>query len=121
MGHPDLCVRLYWLLALSPELDWGHDAADWLAKGLTAGGLQGPLYELYRRQLESQPQRRSARCNRLLAAQADPGTLVNFLELRVTATAAGDAGPLVAQIGAAASADRRRRRRGLGAVADRGD
>ncbi|HEX4150514.1 MAG TPA: J domain-containing protein, partial [Pirellulales bacterium] len=97
-GHPDLCVRLYWLLALEPRLDLGRDPEDWLAKGLMNVGLSGPLGELYRRRIASHPQEAlSERCEKLLAAPATPGLLAAFAEQRWnTAAVLGDAAPLVA-------------------------
>jgi hypothetical protein len=97
--HPDLCVRLFWLLALEPGLDAGREPEDWLAKGLMNVGLSGPLSEIYRRRIASHPSEvLSARYERLLAAPATPGLLAAFAEQRWNAAALlVDAAPLVAK------------------------
>ncbi|HEX4147977.1 MAG TPA: J domain-containing protein [Pirellulales bacterium] len=96
-GHPDLCCRLYWLLALNPQLDSTREPEDWLAAGIMASGLSGPLGELYRRELNANPsEATSDRCTRLLGAPATPGVLVALVEMRWRAAAMrGDANPLV--------------------------
>ena len=56
--HPasdELCIRLYWLLTLAPELDSIRTASDWLVSGLRANGGTGQLRELYRRELAGHP------------------------------------------------------------------
>jgi hypothetical protein len=50
--RPDLPVRLYWLLAVQPELDADRCRHDWLAAALTRSRLSGAILELYRRELE---------------------------------------------------------------------
>ena len=76
-------MRLYWLLALEPELDAAHEAEDWLAKGLMNVGLGGPLGELYRRRLDNNPHEAlTARCEQLLGAPTSPGMLAGFAEQR---------------------------------------
>jgi hypothetical protein len=96
-GHPDLCCRLYWLLALAPELDPARAPEDWLAEGIMSGGLAGPLGELYRRELVLNPdEATSERCAKLLGAPASAGVLASFVEARWRAAAlSADASDLV--------------------------
>lgn len=53
--RPDVALRLYWLLGLNPALDAGRTRHDWLAVALKAGGLAGAAAELYRRELDADP------------------------------------------------------------------
>jgi hypothetical protein len=58
-AHPtraDLPLRLYWLLALRPALDDETTRHDWLARALLRAGLTGPALDLYRRELEADPE-----------------------------------------------------------------
>lgn len=98
-GDADVCARLYWLLALSPELDAGRTPEDWLVDGMLASGLSGPLGELYRREMLLNPaEAASDRCSRLFQAPASPGVLAGLVETRWRAIALdGDAGPIVAE------------------------
>ncbi len=57
--HPncaELCLRLYWLLRLAPEIDPIRKPCNWLVAGLRANELTEPLRELYRRELEGNPE-----------------------------------------------------------------
>jgi hypothetical protein len=57
--HPDcaeLCMRLYWVLRLAPEVDAIRKPCDWLVAGLRANEFTGPLRELYRRELAENPE-----------------------------------------------------------------
>jgi hypothetical protein len=57
--HPDcaeLCMRLYWLLRLAPEVDANRKPCDLLVAGLRANEFTGPLRELYRRELAENPE-----------------------------------------------------------------
>jgi hypothetical protein len=66
-GNEAICLRLYWLLVLHPDLDQIRDRRDWLVAGLPAAGLSGPLMELYGRELEGDPlESRHVRCRDLL-------------------------------------------------------
>jgi hypothetical protein len=84
----DVCLRLYWLLTARPELDRERAPDDWLVRGLSAGGLAGPLWELYRRALAGEAEEAlSPRCARLFDAAAEPDTLVELGRLRWLAAA----------------------------------
>jgi len=63
----DLCLRLYWILALWAQLDSHRSKTDWLALGLGSGRAAPRLVELYQRQLSRDPEEAiSDRCGRLL-------------------------------------------------------
>ncbi len=57
-GHPGatLPLRLYWLLAVNPALDPTRTRHHWLADALARTGFRGPAVELYRRELETDPE-----------------------------------------------------------------
>jgi hypothetical protein len=58
-GRPenaDIALRLYWLLAVQPTLDSDRTRHHWLAAALTRSRLSGPAVELYRRELEANPE-----------------------------------------------------------------
>jgi hypothetical protein len=75
----EVCLRLYWLLTARPDLDRERAPLDWLARGLGAVGLSGPLWELYRRALADDPNEAlSPRCGRLFGAPAEPDGLVEL-------------------------------------------
>lgn len=52
----ELALRLYWLLAVHPSLDAARTRHDWLAMALTRSRLTGPAVELYRRELDVNPE-----------------------------------------------------------------
>jgi hypothetical protein len=80
---PQACVRLYWLLMLSPRLDENRSPCDWLAAGLKRNGLNGPLRELYRRELVANPiEAKSQRCRDLLDAGPATYALGELVEWR---------------------------------------
>lgn len=80
---PQACVRLYWLLLLSPGLDDKRSPCDWLAAGLKRNGLSGPLRELYRRELVANPvEAKSQRCRELLDAGPSTYALSELVEWR---------------------------------------
>ncbi len=82
-GHPEICVRLYWLLTAQPQLDPERQPCDWLAEGLRASALSGPPAELYRRELVDNPREAtSQRCTDSLSVNATPGALADFVEWR---------------------------------------
>lgn len=97
-GRRDLCLRLYWLLVAWPELDSRRGACDWLARGLTLGGLCGPLAELYRRELDDHPNEAlSERCANLLDGEAEPARLADLAEARWRAAGRLDQFELIAE------------------------
>jgi hypothetical protein len=99
LGNTDVCLRLYWLLSLNPDLDAVRRPCDWLVQGLRASGLAGPLRELYRRELAEDPgEALGERCTRLLEAPAPAGLVVDLLDWRWRAAAKG--GELAAVVAA---------------------
>lgn len=54
-GRMDVYLRLYWLLALYPELDAGRSAFDWLARAARQAGWGMPLMEMVRREAYADP------------------------------------------------------------------
>jgi hypothetical protein len=82
----EACLRLYWLLMARPELDRERSPNDWLVRGLGAGGLSGPLWELYRRALAGE-EALSPRCARLFEAADEADALVELARLRWLAAA----------------------------------
>lgn len=84
----DACLRLYWLLSIEPRLDRERSPADWLATGLMASGLSGPLRELYRRELAANPaEAQTARSIALVDAPAADGHLIDLVVCRWNALA----------------------------------
>lgn len=84
----DACLRIYWLLAIDPRLDRERSPADWLAAGLQASRLAGPLRELYRRELAANPaEAQTARSIALVDAPAADGHLVDLVVCRWNAVA----------------------------------
>jgi hypothetical protein len=82
-GQSAVCLRLYWLLTVAPELDGRRSPCDWLAQGLVASGLTGPLRELYREEVEDDPaEALSSRYARLLRCDVRPGLLADLVEWR---------------------------------------
>jgi hypothetical protein len=78
-----LYLRLYWLLAVDPELDATRSPIDWLVRGIGATGRTGPLGELYRRELELRPEQALAEpCGRLLQQVTTPAELASLLSWR---------------------------------------
>jgi hypothetical protein len=83
----DLPLRLYWLLALNPELDPGRDACTWLTDALRLGKLSGPAVELFRRELEELPDSALAAGDRLTSIDAPTDRLAGYLAARAAAAA----------------------------------
>jgi hypothetical protein len=54
-GRADVYLRLYWLLALCPELEAGRTPFDWLALGARRAGWSVPLMEMIRRESHADP------------------------------------------------------------------
>lgn len=81
-----VCSRLYWLLALNPDLDPRRAPLDWLAQGLRATRLTGPLRELYRRAVRANPEEAlSGRFADLLNVPARPADLAELMDWRMRA------------------------------------
>lgn len=86
-GAPeDVYLRLYWLLAARPDLDRKRGPDEWLALGLEAFGLSGPLWELYRRELDDGEVALAPHCARLFGAAESEG-VVELARLRWLAAA----------------------------------
>lgn len=85
VSGPDVCLRLYWLLAVRPPLDPGRTRHHWLAEAVVRSGLRGPAAELYRRELEADPAALGAGYDRLLTATADPAALLTISRWRLAA------------------------------------
>ncbi len=87
-GRTEVCLAAYWLLMLEPELDSVRQPCDWLARGLAAARLGGPLRELYRREIAADPaEALSGRCDRLLRVPAPAGLVADLVEWRWQAAA----------------------------------
>jgi len=87
-GHVGLCLRLYWLLTLTPGLDERRAPCDWLVQGLQANGFSGTLRELYRREIADQPaEAQQPRCAALLRLPWAAGQLADLAEWRWSAAA----------------------------------
>ena len=85
-NRSDVLVRLYWLLVLDPKLDTNHDACEWLVKGLRAGNWDGPLWSLYLREMENDPEEAiGGRAERLLFEKVPPEHAALMAPLRWTA------------------------------------
>jgi hypothetical protein len=84
--HPqsdEVFTRLYWLLALTPEVDPGRSPCEWLVRGLKATQMNGPLRELYRREIVRDPEEAiSGRCTGLLESLARPALLIDLVDWR---------------------------------------
>ncbi len=78
---PDVALRCYWLLSLTPELDSTRQPCDWLEQGLATGGWYGPLGMLYHQELATSDEEviseRPARIFRLPGPVWLISTLVN--------------------------------------------
>jgi hypothetical protein len=82
----DVPLRLYWMLALSPDLDPTRRRHDWLGAALRAARLTGPAVELYRRELEAGPKGAlSGPYRQLLSSPAEIGTVLAVARMRVAA------------------------------------
>lgn len=82
-NHSELCLRLYWLLALDPALDVDRQPCDWLVKALRQTGLRGPALELYRREIEANPREADTpRFQSLLSINGNDGIVAELYHWR---------------------------------------
>ena len=87
-GYEDLCLRLYWLLRLQPDLDPRVEPAHWLIVSLKHNQLYGRAWELYRLELERQPSLGATdECRSLLAVSAPVERLGDLAQWRWRAIA----------------------------------
>jgi hypothetical protein len=85
-GRSDICLRLYSLLGVAPELDPRQTPCDFLAQGLRLTGGSGPCHELYHREIEDNPEEAlTERFAELLNTVTQPGLLVTFVQWRWSA------------------------------------
>jgi hypothetical protein len=76
-------VRLYWLLTLTPQVDPNRSPCDWLVAGLRRNGLNGPMRELYRRELAANPaEALNQRCSELIDALPASNGLAELVQWR---------------------------------------
>jgi len=54
-GREDVCLRLYWLQTICPELTNQTDSISWLVAAMKGARRPGAVDELYRRHIESDP------------------------------------------------------------------
>ncbi|HEY1376235.1 MAG TPA: hypothetical protein VGF55_05550, partial [Gemmataceae bacterium] len=83
----DIPLRLYWLLALDPDLDPGRDPCAWLADAVRLSELAGPAAELFRRELDERPAVALAAGEALLTVNAPTDHLAGYAAARVAAAA----------------------------------
>jgi hypothetical protein len=96
-GKVDIYQRLWWLLTCSPALGGRDVPADWLARGLRATGLAGPLRELYREVVEADPAEAfTDRYSFLLTLPAAAHALAELLEWRIRSAARLDKWDVIA-------------------------
>jgi hypothetical protein len=87
-SEPGIYARLYWLLAVNPDLDRQRAPAEWLVQGIAAGGLTGTLAELMRREIEQHPQEAlSTSFDRLIERSRPPAESATLLTWRWRAAA----------------------------------
>jgi hypothetical protein len=83
---PDVPLRLYWLLAVNPSLDADRTRHDWLVEALVRARLRGAAAELYRRELEAEPQAALYRPYiELMSAPAETADLLTVVRWRLAA------------------------------------
>jgi hypothetical protein len=82
-NRPEICIRLYSLLAVAPELDGQRTPSNFLLLGLRRAGGGGPCHELYRREIEDNPSEAlTGRFAELLESTTQPGLLSTFVRWR---------------------------------------
>ena len=80
-GDEELCVRLYWLARLVPELD--SDRCAWLVEALRQNGLSGRAGELYAREIDGDAAEAGGpRCKALLESPAPAPRLLELATRR---------------------------------------
>ncbi len=84
-GQEEICLRLFWLLKLSPLLD-DRPAVSWLVRGMRVRGLRGQMFQLYLQELEHSPLAAlEAGTEDLLALPESPDRLGQLLTARARA------------------------------------
>lgn len=79
----EVCVRLYWLPTVEPDLDAERIPCDWLVEALLANRLCGPPLELYRYEVaNNRNEVLSQRCDHLLDCNAMPASMADLLDFR---------------------------------------
>ncbi len=82
----DLPLRLYWLLGLNPALDPTRTRHHWLADALRRSRLSGSAAELYRRELDTNPETALyGQYLDILASDSHPRDLLTVARWRLTA------------------------------------
>jgi hypothetical protein len=85
-NRSEICLRLYSLLAVAPELDNQRIPGNFLVLGLRRAGGGGPCHELYRREIEDNPgEALTDRFTELLDTTTQPGLLAIFVRWRWSA------------------------------------
>src|ERR1700722_883793 len=83
---PETAIQPYWLLALHPESDSSASRHYWLAATLTRARLDTPALELYKRELEANPEAGLSKAyGKLLKIQASAGNLLWIARQRLAA------------------------------------
>lgn len=78
-----IALRLYWLLSLDPTFDAEIKPREWLIAGLCNTGLQGACMELYRREIDAEPDEAfSDHFEHLLNLEAPTPALAEILSWR---------------------------------------
>ncbi len=85
----ELCLRLYWLLSLWPEMEPERSPAEWLVRGFGSGRPVPRLLELYARWLAKHPEEALGdRCTRLVESKLPAAVTQDLAEPRWRAAAA---------------------------------
>jgi hypothetical protein len=90
LDQADLPLRLYWVLALQPELDADRDQCDWLADALRLGRFTGAATELFRREFDERPGAALVASDALLTVDAPTERFASFLAAHAAAAAGLD-------------------------------
>jgi hypothetical protein len=85
-NRSETCIRLYSLLTVAPELDNQRISCNFLVLGLRRAGGGDPCHELYRREIEDNPDEAlTDRFAELLETTTQPGLLSTFVKWRWSA------------------------------------